>query len=93
MSSNARISDRYMRVLEAVTDEPERVTDIYKRWAELPEWKDLTTRHRNERKWMGKALENLAADGYVVRIVKAATTFQLSSAGKQAISAAQILES
>lgn len=60
-------SPRYARVLACVDSTPHNATDIYMRWAELPEWKALTRRHRNERKWLAQALENLADDGLIHR--------------------------
>lgn len=61
------VSDRYQTVLNCVTEEPMRARDLYRKWAELPEWKSLTTRHRNELKWFAQALENLADDGHIQR--------------------------
>lgn len=75
-------SVRYQRVLDCVTEQPERATAIYRRWAELPEWKSLTTRHRNELRWLGKALENLAGDGRIIRETgEHGITFRLGSDG------------
>lgn len=61
------VSPRYQAVLDCVTETPSTATEIYRRWAGIAQWKSLTRRHRNERAWIGKALENLAADGLVVR--------------------------
>lgn len=61
------VSARYQTVLDCVTAEPERASAIYRRWADLASWKSFTTRHRNELKWLGKALENLANDGHIIR--------------------------
>lgn len=62
-------SVRYRNVLRHVDGSPRSATEIYRRWAELPEWKALTRRHRNERRWLGQALENLANDGVIERDV------------------------
>lgn len=61
------VSARYQRVLDCVTEEPLRARDLYRVWAELPEWKSLTTRQRNELRWFAQALENLADDGHIER--------------------------
>lgn len=61
------LSPRYQRVYSCVDNVPRTATEIYRRWAELPEWKSLTRRHRNERKWLAGVLENLAAERKIAR--------------------------
>src|SRR5947209_3201909 len=60
--SKSTLSPRYQRVFSCVDRVPRTATEIYRRWAGLPEWKSLTRRHRNERKWLAGVLENLAAE-------------------------------
>lgn len=77
-----RPSAKYQQVLDCVTDEPERASAIYRRWADISEHKALTTRHRNELRWIGQALENLANDGLIIREASTGPgiTFRLKSA-------------
>lgn len=56
------------RPLESlVTAEPRTVTEIYREWAGLGEWKALTRRLRNERREVAVQLESLANQEIICR--------------------------
>ncbi len=59
--------ERIRRLESLVTAEPRTVTEIYREWAGLPEWKSLTRRHRTERRELATQLESLANKGVICR--------------------------
>ena len=84
----------YLCVLRAVTDEPEQAKIIFRRWEGIEDWKSLTRKLRARRSWLGEVLERLADEGYLIRTrnpdwTGLGLTFKLSSAGKDALTAAQ----
>lgn len=84
----------YLRVLRAVTDEPEQAKIIFRRWEGIEDWKALSRKLRARRSWLGEVLERLAEEGYIERTKNRdytglGVTFKLSLAGKAAMAAAQ----
>lgn len=55
------------RLLATVTATPEPATAIWRRFAGIPEHKSLTDRLRRHRRETGALLEDMAADGLLLR--------------------------
>src|SRR5581483_2657058 len=57
--------EQYGDPLALLTDQPQSATDVYRRWAKLPEWKGLNRRRRAERRLLAVHLQNLANRGVI----------------------------
>jgi hypothetical protein len=59
--------DRYGDPIPLVDHIPRTAGELYRNWADVPERKSLSSRERNERRWLAKHLQSCARRGQVER--------------------------
>ncbi len=72
MSYEHSLLDQYGDPLVLLTEQPQSVTDLYYRWAEVPPRKSLSRRERNERRWLATHLFKASQRREIRRVVATA---------------------